>query len=179
MNNLKVIKVLFVCLVSVIPQQLFSQQVEHEKVEGIEAQKKLPVLCQAESRLNFMGNYMETSLYLGYVFKSNLSVGFPGQYTIFLDHNNHTYKSEFPVGIGIMYLPYRFEKNKDKSITLNPYANFLFYGNSNDPGSYYKIDAGVNLVSPSIPNLLVGVGASYLTNEKNFGVFVSFGIQIP
>jgi hypothetical protein len=40
---MKVIRILFACLVSVIHQQLFSQQVEHEKVEGIEALTLSPV----------------------------------------------------------------------------------------------------------------------------------------
>ena len=176
---MKGIKCFLICLVTVFCQQLYSQEVEHTKNGSNGKQKLLPILCLGESRTNFMGNYLETNLFLGYVFKNNLSVGIPAQYVVFLDKTTHTYKEDFPIGIGLMYLPYRLEKNSGKAITVNPYANFLLYGESNDPGNYYKIDAGVNLVPPSFPNLFVGVGASYLTIEKDFGFFVSFGLQIP
>ena len=116
---------------------------------------------------------------VGYKFKNKLSVGFNMESFFLMNDKENSFDNYGLLGFGIKYLIFESERNKDKTLSFEPYINVFPNINSSDFSCY---DIGVNFVMPKKSYCFFGTGVmlnDYENGRKNFySWYLSLGLRI-
>jgi len=116
---------------------------------------------------------------VGYKFKNKLSVGFNMENYLLMNNQENNFETHGLLGMGIKYLMFELERNKDKTLSFEPYFSYFPDMKTNNLTVY---DFGFNFVMPKRPYCFFGTGVmlNVLEEEgKNFySWYFSLGLRI-
>jgi hypothetical protein len=108
---------------------------------------------------------------VGYKLKNKLSIGFNMENYLLMNQSEKKYENYGLLGFGIKYLMFELERNKDKTLSFEPYFNFFPDMNTNYLTVY---DLGFNFVMPKRSYCFFGTGVMLNVLEKEAENFYSW-----